>query len=117
MLEQKPNSEQKDETLDSSSPNSINTNVVGSQCHGTVSFEELKSIVNHLQNEFNSKLLSALNSCNEPVICPIVSTSSYAQEINKCRGISKETPIYLNLIKKSSIGMCAEYIYGSNLVM
>ena len=36
MLEQKPNSEQKDETLDSSSPNSINTNVVGSQCHGTL---------------------------------------------------------------------------------
>jgi hypothetical protein len=36
MLEQKPNSEQKVETLDSSSPNSINTHVVGSQSHGTL---------------------------------------------------------------------------------
>jgi hypothetical protein len=36
MQEQKPNSEQKDETLDSSSPNSTNTTVVGSQCLGTV---------------------------------------------------------------------------------
>ena len=35
MPEQKPNSEQKAETLDSSSPNSTNTHVVGSQSNGT----------------------------------------------------------------------------------
>ena len=42
MLEQKPNSEQKDETLDSSSHNSTNANVVGLP---SLSGQELKDYI------------------------------------------------------------------------
>jgi hypothetical protein len=46
MLEQKPNSEPKVETLDSSSHNSTNTPVVGSQCLGT----EKESVTSEIQS-------------------------------------------------------------------
>jgi len=60
MPEQKPNSEQKDETIDSSSPNSINTHVVGSQCHGTET--TIKIIPGIIKNVIVDELKKRSNS-------------------------------------------------------
>ena len=53
MLEQKPNSEQKAETLDSSSPNSANTLVVGSQSQGTEKESNLYEFSSDLSSHGN----------------------------------------------------------------
>ena len=78
------------------------------------SFDVVKAQVEQLQKEFNSKLVSVLNSCNGPVICPVITNSSYAGTLNNFPTVSKESPIHLNLINRLSIGMCAEYIYSED---
>ena len=115
MLEQKPNSEPNDETLDSSSPNSANTLVVGSQSP-LMPFDKVEKKVKELQDEFNKELVSLLNSCDEPVICPVITTSCTSIMFYD-KPINKDTPVFLNILQRNSLGMCAEYVYGSNLVM
>ena len=63
MLEQKPNSELKVETLDSSSPNSINTNVVGSQSQGTLK----ESVLIRRMAAINKKMPKGI-AINSPVV-------------------------------------------------
>lgn len=63
------------------------------------SFDVIKLQVEQLQNEFNLKLVSVLNSCDEDVVLSFITTSSpiIKPEFDNA---TKENPVIINLYKK-----------------
>lgn len=77
------------------------------------SFSETQERIVALQDSFNRELVTILNNCEESVICPLITASCSANVISGT-SISKETPLYVNLIRRSMVGMTAENIYADS---
>lgn len=78
-----------------------------------INFTKTLERVKELQDEFNFRLITILNNCDESIICPIITTSCSPIKIQGTK-INKESPIFLNIIRKQEIGICAEYVYSEN---
>lgn len=78
-----------------------------------ISFSQAQERIAALQDSFNRELITVLNNCEESVICPLITASCSANLISGS-SISKEAPLYANLIRRSSVGMTAENIYADS---
>lgn len=74
-----------------------------------MSFSELEKAVKNLETEFNNKLVSMLNNCDEPVII----TMPYAWLFYKDRNDAMNNPLVINLRKKADIHS-SEYVYSAS---
>lgn len=76
-----------------------------------MSFSELKEAVKKLENEFNNKLVSMLNSCDEPVII----TMPFAWNIYKDISDAMNNPLVINLQKEKDVDSRRfEYVYSAS---
>ena len=78
-----------------------------------MSFDDVQREVKELEKEVNSKLVSLLNSCDEPVICPVITTSSHSFKWFD-KQLSKEQPVFFNILQRNGLDMCAELVYSEN---
>jgi hypothetical protein len=74
------------------------------------SFDVVKAQVEELQNEFNSKLVSVLNNCKEPIIIGVVPPYVGSRD----REDAINYPVLINVLQEKNIGQHAAHIYSSS---
>jgi len=74
-----------------------------------LSFDVVKTQANELQNEFNSKLVSLLNNCDEQIILGVIPPYSASHNGDLVNG-----PILINVLKKAEHFTLSAHIYSSS---
>jgi hypothetical protein len=80
-----------------------------------MSFDDVQKEIKELEKEFNSKLVSTLNSCEEPVVCNVLTTAC-GVIIQHKYNLTKDTPIFINAHKSQDVGKVYDPVYGATLV-
>lgn len=75
-----------------------------------MSFDETKQAVEKLVNEFNSKLVSMLNSCDEPIVLGLDPSFWRRNTVDEC----KANPVTLNIVKQSETARTASPVYSAS---
>ena len=73
-------------------------------------FDEVKSKIEELQREFNSKLVSLLNSCDEPIVLGLDPNFWKRNTVEEC----KNNPVTINIALKSTLPRTASPVYSAS---
>ena len=73
-------------------------------------FDDVKEKVRELENDFNSKLVSLLNSCDEPIVLGLDPTFWKRTTLEECLS----HPVTINIVKKADHPWNASPVYSAS---